>query len=495
MSGSQDGLEYLVMEYLEGETMAARLGRGPLPLEKVFEYGIQIADALDQAHRQGVIHRDLKPGNVMLTKSGAKLLDFGLAKTDQVTQNGTGSHLPTRTLTTQGSILGTCQYMSPELLNGKDADPRSDIFALGAVLYEMITGRRAFHGKTQAGIIASILEHEPPPLSSTQMGTGEIIPPNLEHLVRTCLAKDPEQRRQTAHDVLLELRWIAEGGSHSGITRPAAHASRIAARAPCGQALSRCCSPPWRWDSCFTAGAHRKSRGCCGRRCCRRKRPRSWPAACRRCRPTAGASSSPPAAEGHVQLYVRDLDLLATRALPGTDGADDPFWSPDGRSVGFFARGKLRKVDVAGGPAVSLCDASQGRGGSWSSERHRSSSRPILRVRSSACRRPVARPTPVTTLDAARAARFRIASPGSCRMAAIFFSRAEVPIRSKNAIYVADLESKQQRRLLDVSSNAAYAPPGFLLFVRERTLMAQSFDAGSLHDSAASPFPSPSRWN
>src|SRR5690242_5386894 len=194
--GSQDGVEYLVMEFLEGETMAARLGRGPLPLEKVYEFGTQIAEALDQAHRQGIIHRDLKPGNVMLTRSGAKLLDFGLAKTVQVTANGTtpvsGSLVPTQTLTNEGSILGTCQYLAPELLSGREADTRTDIFAFGAVLYEMVTGQRAFPGKTQAVIIAAILEHDPPSICATPVVTGEILPPALDHLIQTCLAKDPE---------------------------------------------------------------------------------------------------------------------------------------------------------------------------------------------------------------------------------------------------------------------------------------------------------------
>src|SRR5581483_9122093 len=226
--GSQDGVEYLVMEYLEGETMAARLARGPLPLDKVYEYGIQIAEALDQAHRQGIIHRDLKPGNVMLTKSGAKLLDFGLAKTGVAPVSGStpvsGSLVPTQTLTNEGSILGTCQYLAPELLNGKEADTRSDIFAFGGMLYEMVTGQRAFPGKTQAVIIAAILDHEPPSINATPVVTGEILPPALDHLILTCLAKDPEQRRQNAHDVFLELQWIAEGGSSSGI--PASALSR-----------------------------------------------------------------------------------------------------------------------------------------------------------------------------------------------------------------------------------------------------------------------------
>jgi serine/threonine protein kinase len=203
--GRQDGVDFLVLELLEGETLAARLEKGALPLDQALPYAMQIADALDRAHRQGLVHRDLKPGNIMLTKDGAKLLDFGLAKLqNQLADDET----VTKALTAQGTIMGTFQYMAPEQLEGKDADERSDIFAFGAVLYEMVTGRRAFAGKTQASVIAAILAADPPPMSTLQATS----PPALDHLVRTCLVKDPEDRRQTIHDVKLELKWISEGG-------------------------------------------------------------------------------------------------------------------------------------------------------------------------------------------------------------------------------------------------------------------------------------------
>ena len=192
--GQQDGIDFLVMEYLEGETLAQRLLKGPLPLEQVLQYAIEIADALDKAHRKGVTHRDLKPGNIMLTKSGTKLLDFGLAKLKQevAPANVPLSELPTANdpLTAQGTIVGTLQYMAPEQLEGKEVDARTDIFAFGAVVYEMATGKRAFEGKSQASLMAAILEREPPPMSSLQPMT----PPALDRVVKKCLAKEPEKR-------------------------------------------------------------------------------------------------------------------------------------------------------------------------------------------------------------------------------------------------------------------------------------------------------------
>src|SRR6202166_2225563 len=210
--GHQDGIDYLVMEYLEGETLAQRLAKGPLPLERVLQFAIEIADALDKAHHKGVTHRDLKPGNIMLTKTGTKLLDFGLAKLRQRASPATPlSELPTEldTLTAQGAIVGTLQYMAPEQLEGKEVDARSDIFAFGAVLYEMATGKRAFEGKSQASLIAAILEREPPEMSSLQPMT----PPALDRVVKKCLAKEPEKRWQAASDLEVELKWITEGGS------------------------------------------------------------------------------------------------------------------------------------------------------------------------------------------------------------------------------------------------------------------------------------------
>src|ERR1700740_76769 len=216
--GQQDGTDYLVMEYLEGETLAQRLAKGPLPLEQVLRYAIEISDALDKAHCKGVTHRDLKPGNIMLTKTGTKLLDFGLAKLKQevAPTNVQLSQLPTAgdPLTAQGSIVGTLQYMAPEQLEGKEVDARTDIFAFGTIVYEMATGKKAFEGKSQASLIAKILETDPPPISSLQPMT----PPALDYVAKTCLAKDPDERWQTASDLKRELKWIGDEGSGAGLS-------------------------------------------------------------------------------------------------------------------------------------------------------------------------------------------------------------------------------------------------------------------------------------
>ncbi|HXI03159.1 MAG TPA: serine/threonine-protein kinase, partial [Candidatus Saccharimonadales bacterium] len=218
--GREGEIDFLVMELLEGRTLAEQIESGPLPIDEALRYAIQIADALDKAHRQGLVHRDLKPGNVMITKAGAKLLDFGLAKSTLSPASGatgiTASPTMTSPLTAEGAIVGTFQYMAPEQLEGHEADARSDIFAFGAVLYEMLTGKRAFGGRTQASLIASILKEEPRPLEEL----APMTPPSLDRLVRGCLAKEPDERRQSAHDLLMELRWVSEGGSQAGVPAP-----------------------------------------------------------------------------------------------------------------------------------------------------------------------------------------------------------------------------------------------------------------------------------
>ena len=213
--GEQDGIHYLVMEHLVGETLEARLAKGPLPLEQTLEYAIQIADALDKAHRQGVVHRDLKPGNIMLVKSGAKLLDFGLAKLQQADTPTNLSALPTEqaNLTAERTILGTLQYMAPEQLEAKEADSRTDIFAFGAVVYEMATGKKAFEGNSQASLISAIMKDDPRPMGELQ----SMAPPVLDRVVRRCLEKEPDERWQTAADLLAELKWVIEGGSQPDV--------------------------------------------------------------------------------------------------------------------------------------------------------------------------------------------------------------------------------------------------------------------------------------
>jgi serine/threonine protein kinase len=244
--GHQDGTDYLVMEYLEGETLAERLQKGPLPPDQVLRYAMEVASALDTAHRQGIFHRDLKPGNIMLTRVGAKLLDFGLARSEAEATPGLSgiSATPTRSkpLTVEGTMVGTVQYLAPEQLEGKPADARSDLFALGTTLYEMATGRKAFQGKSQASLIAAILASEPPPLSTLQ----PLTPPALERVVRGCLAKDPQERWQSAHDVMLVLKGIAEAGPRAGIPAPGA----CQAQGPRAH-LDGCGDPPGPRDRAF----------------------------------------------------------------------------------------------------------------------------------------------------------------------------------------------------------------------------------------------------
>jgi serine/threonine protein kinase len=240
--GTQDGTAYLVMEYLQGESLDLRLRKGPLPIKQTLELASQICDALDKAHRAGIVHRDLKPGNIMITESGAKLLDFGLAKPAAAlavymgentphltpstpTVNLSSLRTPPAALTQQGTIVGTFQYMAPEVLQGGESDARSDIFSFGCVLYEMVTGRKAFEGKSQLSVLTAILEKDPEPIATVQPAT----PPALDYLITTCLSKNPSDRFQTAHDLRLQLGWIAKSGLQKAAPATDAGRGRIKA--------------------------------------------------------------------------------------------------------------------------------------------------------------------------------------------------------------------------------------------------------------------------
>src|SRR6266404_2567602 len=373
--GRQDGMDFLVMEYLEGETLAKRLEKGPLPLAQALQFGIQIADALDKAHRQGIIHRDLKSGNIMLTKSGAKLMDFGLAKPTTASLGATapssGSPLtlsPTTMsmatlpsspapLTEQGTILGTFLYMAPELFQGQQADVRSDIFSFGCVLYEMVAGKRPFAGKSQLSIIAAILEKDPEPITSLQ----PLTPAALEHVVLRCLTKDPDERWQTARDLARELKWIAEGVRVAKVSEPA---PRYRERFAWG--LAALCMALLIWLG-FT---QLRSARLPGRQHIRLSLlpppstsfvPYSF-ALSPDGRRLAFVAAAP---DGGTALWIRSLAAGAAQQLTGTKGAMYPFWSPDNRQVGFFSGGKLKSVDPGGGAVQIICDAPGGAGGTW----------------------------------------------------------------------------------------------------------------------------------
>jgi serine/threonine protein kinase len=369
-AGDDTPIRFLVLEYLEGQTLAERLTRGPLPPADALRHAIAIADALDKAHRSGIVHRDLKPANVMLTDGGVKLLDFGLAKSaaPAVPAGANTESLPPTAITIEGTILGTCQYMAPEQIEGREADARSDIFALGALLFEMVTGRVAFEGETRASVISSILKDEPPRLQAAA-------PSELDRIIRTCLAKDPDDRYQSARDLGRDLRWAASGSSDGLVSHqaviPAARPNRLpwlvaAVLAVALLALAaiemRRASPPTpaAGQMRFTipppenASLGGPIRGGTG---------------------TATQLAVSPDGRQIVfvartgaayRIWLRRVAMLEATPIQGTEGGTFPFWSPDSRSIGFFADGKLKTVQIAGGPPIVLADAPTPMGGSWS---------------------------------------------------------------------------------------------------------------------------------
>jgi Tol biopolymer transport system component len=481
--GQHDGTPYLVMEYLEGETLTERIARGPVPLEQLLRIAAEIAAGLDAAHRSGIVHRDLKPGNVLLTRSGVKLLDFGLAKIVAPPFGGISelSTLPTEAatsaLTGRGVVMGTVPYMSPEQLEGKEADARSDLFALGAVLFEMATGRRAFEG-SQASVVAAILSADPPPVCSLRPRT----PLAFERLVKACLAKNPDDRWQTAHDLMLGLGGIAEGG---GVD---AGAAPVSAQRGNGRIA-------WGVAAVLLLGLLGVLVS----------RPRPSPAPVVRFVVPAPAGStfnfigrdagplavSPDgsrvafvatASDGRKLLFVRALDALDASALPGTDGATYPFWSPDCRFIGFFADGRLKKIPASGGAVQTLCDASMARGGTWS--------RQDVIVFAPGAYGPLSRvsaaggvPSAVTRLDESRlenSHRWPVFLPDGMHF--LYLARGSVAKveASGNSLWLGSVEAGAIRRLRSGNSSLAYAPPGVVLFVDEGNLVVAPFDVKRL---------------
>jgi Tol biopolymer transport system component len=483
-------LDYLVMEYLEGETLAARLEKGPLPLAEVTRYGIEIASALDRAHRSGIIHRDLKPANVMLTKGGAarpgspqaKLMDFGLARPTLQTPGAvapTDSPTVSRPLTGEGTLVGTLQYMAPEQLEGKEADARTDLWALGCVLYEMASGKRAFAGTSQASLIAAILKEAPRPLPELQ----PLTPPALERVVKQCLQKDPDERWQSAHDIASELGWISTTDA-GPVPVPSASLAKPAARwrerlawvvagvmAVAAVAIGAFALVVLRWTSETPAAALMRFSvtAAPGGTVVTDATSAAVSPDGRRLVLTATDSAGIP------RLWIRTLDALVAQPLPGTENAILPFWSPDGRFVAFFAQGKLQKVSIGGGSPEVICDAPLGRGGAWSKNGTIVFAPlpmgPLLRVSADGGEAvEVARP------DAARhetALRFPSFLPDGKHFLYVSLPRKQEGFD----VYVGALDAKESKRIMSAGSSPIYAEPDYLLFVRAGRLVAQRFDA------------------
>jgi len=482
-TGHQDDIDFLVMEYLEGETLAQRLVKGELPIQQVLLYAIEISDALDKSHRKGVTHRDLKPGNIMITKTGTKLLDFGLAKLRQEAAPVTPfSQLPTvaEPVTAQGTILGTLQYMAPEQVEGKtdQIDARTDIFAFGAVVYEMATGKRAFDGKTQASLIAKILEVDPPPMSSIQSMT----PPALDRVVKKCLAKEPEKRWQAASDVCDELKWIAEGGSQAGVPLPSATAKGIGALGRRALILS---------VGIFLLGTVFAGIAVWNLKPSPPRQPQpvsrtviTLPAG----QQLAGMDSGPSVAlspdgshlayvarQGGVQqLYLRAMDSLESRPILGTGGAVNPFFSPDGQWVGFFADGKLEKVAVSGGTALTIGIATGSLGASWGNQgmiafapKQDESLEQVADAGGTQ--------QPLTHLEKREIGhRWPEYLPGGT---AVLFTAGETTNMWTNAqVAVYSVGTSQRRNLIQEGTQPRYAPSGHLVYAQGGSLMAVPFD-------------------
>ena len=494
--GAHAGSDFLVMEFLEGETLADRLRKGPLPLNEIYKIGIAIAEALALAHRQGIVHRDLKPGNIMLTQSGAKLMDFGLAKplalpsarsssaaapsfTAAATLSGPS---PLSPLTMAGTIIGTIQYMSPEQLEGKEADVRSDIFAFGAVLYEMAAGKRPFEGKSQLSLASSILEKDPDPIRTLKPE----ISPAFEHVITTCLQKNPEDRYLAAHDIKLELQFIA--ADRTSATTPSVSVSPAPKRERTGWAIAAVVAllmglaagfllhrstPPAQSIRTVIDAPLNTTLSLSG--------DFAGPAVLSPDGSTIAFTAA--GTNGKTTIWVRPLNVLEAHSIPGTENAIFPFWAPDGRGLGFFAQGKLETVDLDGGSPQVICDAPFARGGAWTPEGailfSPNTQTPIMRVSVNG-----GTPAPVTTIDASRhtSHRWPFLLPDGKHFLYLAIHH-DTSKTANNTIYYASLDGKENRPLFRSQSNAVYAN-GYVLFARGDQLMAQPFQPakGTLTD-------------
>ena len=519
--GEQDGTHFLVMEYVEGETLADRISRGPLPLGEALQIAGEVVDALDKAHRQGIVHRDLKPANIMLAKakragaatatkiitapddspvkptsdpaagsaasapksgrpsssassmrsssSHTKLLDFGLAKWVAPGGSNPISAQSTRMdMTSQGAMIGTLQYMAPEQVEGKEADARTDLFAFGAVMYEMLTGKRAFEGKSQASLLGAIMKAEPRPISHYAPETPAV----LEHMIARCLVKDPEERWQDAHSIRLKLQWIGRHRDGAQVAAPKRTWRDVALWAALGVLLAAASVPAYlQW------------------------RGRAQPDAVQFRHTISGLFESDiavspdgktiafvakPDQGSAASLYVRPFGGLTAVKLAGTDNASQPFWSPDSKFIGYASGGKLKKVAALGGATQDLCSAADVFGGAWSESQGGAivfgTPKGLFTVSAEG-----GNATPVSELAEGETGHLWPSFLPDGRHV-VYLAWSEEP--TKRVIYAGSLDSKERTRLVDAESNPIYAATpasgGHLLFHRQATLFAQPFDAKAL---------------
>jgi serine/threonine protein kinase len=480
--GHENGTDFLVMEYLEGETLANRLTKGPVPYDELLHIAIQLSSALDSAHRQGLIHRDLKPGNIMLTKDGAKLMDFGLAKL-QMDNGNQGMSAITRTtpLTGAGTIVGTMQYMAPEQLEGKEADERSDIFALGAVLYEMSTGKRAFEGTSNATLIAAIIGGEPVSISSVTPFT----PPLFERLVKKCLAKDPQKRWQSAADLTDELRWISQAGSQAGIP------AQLAARRKFSFDLARIVGAVFIVSTIIFAYLYISEK----------IKPESEPEIARyTINIRQGLSNifwpriSPDGRTiafhaddslGVNRIWVRPKNSLEAFPLLGTENAKRFYWSPDGRNVAFFVGNQLKRVSISGGQPQLVCQGPNGSDGSWSTSDliiFDGGSEDTMKI--VAASGGVARPASIPDTADGESTYFWpwFLPDGEHFIFTASMRSGDSNISSRTRLKLGSVDTTASRTLFEMGEidRVEYAYEGYILYVEDENLMGLPFDAEKL---------------
>jgi serine/threonine protein kinase len=472
--GHEDGLDFLVMEYLEGETLAERLKKGPLPLSQVLRHAIEIAGALAQAHRHGVIHRDLKPANIKLTKTGAKVLDFGLARI-QATELAADATRTTETVTQEGAILGTLHYMAPEQLEGREADTRSDIFAFGVVVHEMATGKNAFEGKSRASVMAAILEREPPTLTTLNSFT----PVLLDRVVKKCLAKEPDGRWQTAADLSTALEWAAENTAAPAVAiaratpreRFAWFSAAVLLVAVVVLVLAKFSgreSPPPMRAVRFSVPPPEKA---------------TLIPASPAVSPDGTLVAFLAATDGRPLVWIRPIDSQVSRPLAGTEDASTVFWSPDSHFLAFIAGGKLKKMEISSGSVSTVCDASSNTPGAWNPEGTivltRADYQPLHRVQAVG-----GVPAPLSTFDPARGD-YRHVWPQWLPDSRHFLYFIQTNRSETTGVYASATGSPDANLIVASSAAGVYVPSrkgpgGHLLFRRGETLLAQSFDASTL---------------